>query len=213
VTIRFSVAAFISCFLLDAPARAERVFFVQSARSLHVKAHRVEGSPLVLMLDNGGEIMCSPELVSRIAPDEVPYPDLADVTAPAAPSVAVPTGTIGDFIDTAAVRHGVSAKLVRALIQVESGYNERARSPKGAMGLMQLMPETAQRYSLADPYNPKANIEAGIAHLKSLLERFPLALALAAYNAGESAVERYGGIPPYPETRDYVARVLRLVSR
>jgi hypothetical protein len=204
----------LSLLLLPATARAERVFFVQPGRSLHVKTHRIEGSSLVLVLDNNGEIVCNPELVTRIAPDEVPYPDPTDMSpAPPVSAVTPTTRTIGDLIDTVAVRQGVPAKLVRALIQIESGYNERARSPKGAMGLMQLMPETAQRYAVSDPYNPKANIEAGISHLKSLLERFPLALALAAYNAGESAVERYGGMPPYPETRDYVARILRLVAR
>ena len=81
------------------------------------------------------------------------------------------------------------------------------------MGLMQLMPDTARLYQVADPSDPKTNIEAGIKHLKSLLERFPPALALAAYNAGEAAVARFGGIPPYAETRDYVSRILTLVRR
>jgi soluble lytic murein transglycosylase-like protein len=107
----------------------------------------------------------------------------------------------------------VDVKLVRAVIEVESGYQERARSPKGAMGLMQLMPTTARQYAVADPYDPASNIEAGIKHLRSLLDRFPVRLALAAYNAGEAAVERFRGVPPYPETRDYIARVLQLIGR
>ena len=81
------------------------------------------------------------------------------------------------------------------------------------MGLMQLMPETARQYAVADPYDPASNIEAGIKHLKSLLDRLPKALALAAYNAGEAAVQRFNGIPPYRETQDYVSRILRLASR
>ena len=81
------------------------------------------------------------------------------------------------------------------------------------MGLMQLMPATARQYAVRNPYDPAANIEAGIKHLKSLLARFPPALALAAYNAGDAAVERFGGIPPYAETRSYVSRILRLVGR
>jgi soluble lytic murein transglycosylase-like protein len=81
------------------------------------------------------------------------------------------------------------------------------------MGLMQLMPATARRYAVADPYDPAANIEAGIKHLKSLLQRLPVALALAAYNAGEAAVQRSNGIPPYPETRNYVSRILTLANR
>lgn len=108
--------------------------------------------------------------------------------------------------------HRVDARLVRAMISVESGYQERARSRKGAMGLMQLMPATARRFNVTDPYNPQANIEGGIKYLR-VLHRFPEHLALAVYNAGEAAVERFRGIPPYAETRDYVTRVLRLVGR
>ena len=80
------------------------------------------------------------------------------------------------------------------------------------MGLMQLMPETARQYGVTDPYDVSSNIEAGIKHLKSLLERFPQELALAAYNAGEAAVQRFGGVPPYAETRGYVKSVLRLAQ-
>jgi soluble lytic murein transglycosylase-like protein len=81
------------------------------------------------------------------------------------------------------------------------------------MGLMQLMPATARQYAVADPYDAASNIEAGIKHLKSLLQRLPVALALAAYNAGEGAVERFNGIPPYAETRNYVSRILALANR
>ena len=81
------------------------------------------------------------------------------------------------------------------------------------MGLMQLMPATARQYAVADPYDPASNIEAGIKHLKGLLQRLPVALALAAYNAGEAAVMRFNGIPPYPETRIYVSRILSLANR
>jgi soluble lytic murein transglycosylase-like protein len=98
------------------------------------------------------------------------------------------------------------------VIKVESGYQERARSPKGAMGLMQLMPGTARQYEVSNPYEAQSNIEGGIKYLKSLLSRFELPLALAAYNAGEAAVKRFGGIPPYPETRKYVADILKLVT-
>ena len=118
-----------------------------------------------------------------------------------------------EIIDRVAKQNDVDAKLVRAVIRVESGYQQRARSPKGAMGLMQLMPETARQYAVADPYDPASNIEAGIKHLKGLLQRFPtVALALAAYNAGEATVQRFGGIPPYRETRDYVTRILQLAQ-
>ena len=205
---------------LAMPARAELVFF-STGRSMSVKSHRTEGDSLILTLRSGGEIVCDSSVIVRIAPDEVPYPE-PEVAAPpanlvaAVAAVAVPAQDAvpyGAIIDKVAAEQGVNAKLVRAVIQVESGYQERARSPKGAMGLMQLMPATARHYAVSDPYDPLANIEAGSKHLKALLERFPLALALAAYNAGEAAVERFRGIPPYRETRNYVSRILDLVGR
>jgi soluble lytic murein transglycosylase-like protein len=119
----------------------------------------------------------------------------------------------GEIIDQVSAKHQVDARLVRAMITVESGYQSRARSRKGAMGLMQLMPATVRRFNVKDPYNPQANIEGGIKYLKTLLDRFPERLAIAAYNAGEAAVERFRGVPPYAETRDYVTRVLQIVGR
>jgi soluble lytic murein transglycosylase-like protein len=116
------------------------------------------------------------------------------------------------LIDKVAARHGVPARLVRAVIAVESAGQPQARSAKGAMGLMQLMPQTARQYTVANPYDPATNIEAGVQHLRNLLDRFPLAEALAAYNAGEAAVQRFGGIPPFPETERYVSRILRLAG-
>lgn len=103
-------------------------------------------------------------------------------------------------------------KLVRALIQVESGYNPSAVSRKGAVGLMQLMPTTASLLAVSDPYDPDENVRGGTAYLRRMIDRFQgrLELAVAAYNAGPGAVERHGGIPPYRETRDYVRRVLAL---
>ena len=194
------------------PAHAELVFFA-SGRSLSVKGHRTEGDLLVLMLRGGGEILCEPSVVARIAPDEVPYPEPEDPQrGPDMTEGQLQPGVqrYAEIIDHVSAEQGIDVKLVRAMIQVESAYQERARSPKGAMGLMQLMPATARQYQVADPYDPRANIEAGIKHLKSLLERFPLTLALAAYNAGEAAVARFSGVPPYPETRDYVSRILKL---
>ena len=103
--------------------------------------------------------------------------------------------------------------LVRALIQVESNYRPKAKSPRGAMGLMQLMPSTAKEYKVRNPFDPRANIEAGIKHLKSLLDRLgSTEMALAAYNAGEGAVAKFNGIPPYEETRNYVTRILALAG-
>ena len=109
-----------------------------------------------------------------------------------------------------AAQHALNPDFVRAVIQAESAFNPRARSGKGAMGLMQLMPSTAAEYRVTDAYDPLQNIRAGVAYLKSLMTRFndDVSLALAAYNAGPGAVEKYGRtVPPYKETRDYVARI------
>lgn len=192
-----------------------------TGRTMSVQSHRVEGASIVLVPRGGGEITCPASMVARIEADEAPYPEperdapqvAADVTASRADVASLDHPEYDRFIDQASSEHGVDASLVRAVIQVESRYRERARSPKGAMGLMQLMPATARQYAVTDPYDPASNIRAGVRHLKSLLERFPLTLALAAYNAGEAAVERFRGVPPYPETRNYVQRVLELTRR
>jgi soluble lytic murein transglycosylase-like protein len=209
-----SFAAFALVLLAAAPARAELVYF-NTGRTMSVKGHHVDGESVVLELRAGGEISFDASIVARFGPDEVPYPEpVVETPAAAAPIdtsvVAVP---YGDIIERLSAEQNVPAKLVRAVIQVESAYNVRARSHKGAMGLMQLMPATARQYAVADPYDPATNIEAGIKHLKSLLQRLPVALALAAYNAGEAAVQRFNGIPPYPETRNYVSRILALANR
>ena len=113
------------------------------------------------------------------------------------------------LIAASAARHNVRADLVRAVIQAESAFNPLARSPRGAMGLMQLMPATAAELGVDDPYDPAQNIRGGVAYLKSLLDQYAdnEELALAAYNAGPGAVDRYDGVPPYRETRNYIARI------
>jgi soluble lytic murein transglycosylase-like protein len=113
------------------------------------------------------------------------------------------------LIDEHSTANGVDRNLVKAVIQAESAYNPSATSVKGAMGLMQLMPATAQQYGVRDPYDPAENIRAGVAYLKSLLTKYShnVELALAAYNAGPGAVAKYGTVPPYRETKDYVKKI------
>ena len=201
---------------IAAPASAELIFFSET-RSMSVKSHRFEGDRVIVALRGGGEMAFDRSVVVKIAPDEVPYPD--DAAADNAPRVepsedagALVGKTVYDpIIESASDRHGVDARLVKAVIQVESAFKPRARSHKGAMGLMQLMPQTARQYKARNLYDPKSNIEAGTRHLKKLLSEFELPLALAAYNAGEAAVRRFGGIPPYAETQAYVARILGLL--
>lgn len=115
-------------------------------------------------------------------------------------------GIIRDSAD----RYGVELALVKAVIHVESDFVPQARSPKGALGLMQLMPATARQYGVWRAFDPQENVEAGVKHLRLLLDRYGgnVRFALAAYNAGAEAVERYGGVPPYRETTDYLDRVL-----
>ena len=115
------------------------------------------------------------------------------------------------LIRNACIRYGVEFELVKAVIKAESAFNPWAISRAGARGLMQLMPETAADHGVADLHSPRQNIEGGVRHLRLLLERFDgnVSLALAAYNAGAGAVNKYNGIPPYQETQDYVRKVLR----
>jgi hypothetical protein len=202
---------------LPVAASAELVTFA-TGRTMSVKAARQDGASLVLTLRNGGEMVLDAALISSIGPDEVPYPDpiepvVENVIQPAPSVEALVEDSRFDPIRRLAAEKGVDATLVRAVIQVESAYQPRARSSRGAVGLMQVMPSTARQYGITNLYDPSSNIRAGVTHLKSLLDRFPLALALAAYNAGEAAVARFAGVPPYPETIDYVSRIRSLVGR
>jgi soluble lytic murein transglycosylase-like protein len=132
------------------------------------------------------------------------------VSAVSAPLLMSANPGYEPLIHEHSILQGVRAELIRAVIQVESAFNPRARSPKGAMGLMQLMPTTAARFGVLDPFNPAENIRAGVGYLKQLLDRYDHneELALAAYNAGPQAVDRHGSrIPPYTETQNYVKRI------
>jgi hypothetical protein len=200
------------------PARAEIVFF-NNGRNLSIESHHLEGDEMVMDMRGGGEMTLDASLIAHIDPDEVPYPEPAP--APDTPPVPAPAlnvhletnSRLDPLIQKVAKEQGVDVTLVRAVIQVESGFEPRARSSSGAVGLMQLMPSTARQYGVTPRrlYDPRANMEAGIKHLKSLMDHLPLHLALAAYNAGEGAVQRFRGVPPYPETQKYVSTILGLL--
>ncbi|MBZ5525842.1 MAG: lytic transglycosylase domain-containing protein [Acidobacteriia bacterium] len=148
---------------------------------------------------------------SRVTVDPEPVsPDTAALTQ----GRQISAEAVDDAVESAARRHGVDPNLVRALIKVESNFNPHAVSRKGAVGLMQLMPHTARSLNVTNAFDPNQNVDAGVRHLKSLLENYNgnLELSLAAYNAGSGAVNRSGGVPPYRETRDYVKKITGLYT-
>jgi soluble lytic murein transglycosylase-like protein len=207
-----------ACFALTTTAvsASAEIVFLTSGGVLSAKNHKIDGDSIILTLRSGGQVTCDKSLVDRIEADEVPYPDSPAEAARAASQAAsslLQSTPYDEIIASLSEANGVDPMLVRALIQVESGYKPRARSSRGAMGLMQLMPSTARAYKVRNPFDPKANIEAGIKHLKSLIDRWQgVDLALAAYNAGEAAVEKFNGIPPYRETRNYVSRIMAIAG-
>jgi hypothetical protein len=218
---RIVMAACVCVVGASSVASAE-IVFMTSGGTLSVKGHTTEGDSITLMLRTGGTVTCDKQLIEKIVPDEVPHPEPRDVVTPTALPVAMGLmktaglrdTSYADMISTTAETYGVDPVLVQALIQVESNYNPRSRSAKGAMGLMQLMPSVAKEYRVRNAYDPASNIDAGVRKLKSLIEsaKGDLSLALAAYNAGEAAVSKFGGVPPYRETQNYVSRILSLVG-
>ena len=149
------------------------------------------------------------------APTDPRYQRMGFTTGTQAGWLRLPQGDTAPYareITDAANRYGIPERLVTAVIRAESGFNPRAVSRKGAQGLMQLMPQTASSLGVRNAFDPKQNIEGGVRHLRYLIDRYPgnLPLALAAYNAGAGAVDTYRGIPPYPETQDYVRKILQI---
>jgi soluble lytic murein transglycosylase-like protein len=140
-------------------------------------------------------------------------PGMSKVTVIA--GAELPVTRFDPYIEQVARETGLSASLIKAVALVESGFDPGAVSPKGAMGLMQLMPATARQYGVRDAFDPGQNLRAGALHLRGLLEEFDgdLTLALAAYNAGAGTVKRHGGVPDYRETRNYVRRVRETLGR
>ncbi len=198
---------------IAAPLGNEIVHF-GSGRTLSIAGHQLDGDTIVLQLHWGGEIRCEASLIQRIEVGEPPQvkSQVLAVSPSERSSHRLLERPYGGLILAAAERHGVDQYLIHALIEAESGYRPRAESVRGAMGLMQLMPGLASDYDLSDPYDPAENIDAGTRHLRSLIDKYGISGALAAYNAGEGSVIKFNGIPPFPETRQYVERVMELVG-
>jgi soluble lytic murein transglycosylase-like protein len=145
------------------------------------------------------------------APTEPPTNQASQVQLQSASENVQPSPDLNEVVRTASGTYHLDPDLVNSVIRAESGFNVRAVSPKGAQGLMQLMPQTASELGVQNAFDPQANVEGGTRYLRELLERydFDLIKALAAYNAGPQRVEQYGGVPPYYETKAYVARIVR----
>jgi soluble lytic murein transglycosylase-like protein len=196
---------------LPSVARADLIR-LKNGRVISVESWQIKGETIVMVFrDGGGELEAPQSVVEEVLADE--YPRLKP--APPQPVIAeapAPADDIPTMIDVLAERYGVDPKLAHAVVRVESNYKPRAVSPKGARGLMQLMPATAQQYGVEDSFDPGENLEAGLRHLRGLLDRYrnDVRTALAAYNAGVFAVAKYGGVPPYRETQDYVRRIMTL---
>lgn len=206
--------------LLTLPGTAwADILKLTNGRTMSVESCRFEGDTVIIEFRGGGEVKASKDIVAEILPDEVPHAMAYALEALAASASAAGPRlsdlAIRDLVDRIAARVGVNQRLARAVVQVESNFEPKAVSSKGAMGLMQIMPVIAQEFSVDDPFDPEKNLEAGMKHLRDLLDRYgnDSMRALAAYNAGEGAVSKYGGVPPYRETKDYVQRVLALVRQ
>jgi soluble lytic murein transglycosylase-like protein len=208
---------FIALSVLVPSTAAADLVRLTNGRTIQVDVCLFEGDTAIFVFPGGGEVRTPRSLVAELLPDEIPEaPDeaafaLARSGAASRPRLAA--SAIRGLIDDLARRHGVDVHLAHAVVRAESNYNPFAVSPKGAMGLMQLMPATAARYGVNDPFDPVQNLDAGLRHLRGLLARYDRSRALAAYNAGERAVDRYGGVPPYRETQAYVRRILAEVNR
>lgn len=192
---------------------AERIFFT-NGRSMSIKDYHVAGDTITVGLRGGGTARFEASLVARIVPDEVPEVD-ASLIAAAERTHATPIDArpFAALIEAVSLKHGVDPDLVHAVVLAESNYQPTARSQVGARGLMQVMPSTGADFGIKNLYDPQSNLEAGVQYLKFLLTRFNLTQAIAAYNAGPAMVRKYRGIPPFPETRSYVKKVLANFQR
>ena len=207
----------------SAPSAADLVVLTDGA-TIKVEAYEVAGDEVTLSLPGGGQMTLSIERVDRAIADEVIAAEQAAAALPPSSAFSIrfvdgldqPDTPYGGTIYEAARRHGLNPKLLAAVAQAESAFDARAISHRGARGLLQLMPATGRRLGLhpAELFEPEKNLDAGARYLRELADRFQddLSLVLAAYNAGEGAVERFGGVPPYRETLGYLTRIYGLLG-
>ena len=157
-------------------------------------------------------VLAKPNVATAVATPQLPS---VGMKLPSAPAPVLDKASLNKLVDGAGERHQIDPDFINSVIRAESGFNNRAVSKKGAQGLMQLMPQTASQLGVANSFDPNANVEGGTKYLRELLEKynFDVVKALAAYNAGPKRVEQYRGVPPYYETRAYIARIIRDFNR
>jgi soluble lytic murein transglycosylase-like protein len=212
---------FAAMLALAAPAARAEIAILANGRTLKVSAYEVRDNVARLTLAAGGQIEIPIERVERILDDEVvPVPPSSTVLPErrwrfAEDSEPLFASRYDGIIIEASRKFYGDAALVSAVIKAESDYNPKVVSHKGAQGLMQLMPATARRFGVTDPFDPTANVHAGARYLRWLLDRFDgnAELALAGYNAGEGNVAKYDGVPPFRETVEYIRRISRYFER
>jgi soluble lytic murein transglycosylase-like protein len=194
--------------LTAVPACAGEYAVLTNGERLHADRHETADGR-VRLYSGAGYTELDAGQVRAFEPEET-LPAAAPTPVAAAVPAPKPQASPGELADAAADKYGIPRKLVRSLMSAESGSNPRAVSRKGAIGLMQLMPGTARDLGV-DPHDPAQNVDAGVRYLRDLLVKYHFGLwhALAAYNAGEGAVQKYSGVPPYRETIDYIQRITR----
>jgi len=182
---------------------------MSSGKILYIERFERADEQITLFLEGGGEVTIPAELVTNIVPNEI-----VEETGQAPQEIGL-LPHLGDLIAPAAAKYALDPNLVAAVIWAESSGDPKAVSTKGASGLMQLMPGTARDMGVSDVLDPSQNVDGGSRYLRQMLDRHDgeLSLALAAYNAGPEAVRKYGGIPPFKETQNYVAKVMRAYER
>jgi soluble lytic murein transglycosylase-like protein len=195
-----ALLAVLAAAVIVAPAARADYAVLRSGARLHVTGYEQHGDRVRLAVSGGTVEIAASELIDVEPEDQFPAPPAADADFGV---------RYANLIRAAAQKHGVNERLIAGVIGAESNFDPKAVSRKRALGLMQLLPETAARYSVGNVFDPAQNIDAGTHYLKDLLARYSgnLRFALAAYNAGPETVDRYGGVPPFRETQNYVRSI------
>lgn len=210
--LALAIATALGLLVCGSTSAGADIAVMESGKILHVdRFHRVDDQ-VTLYITGGGEVTVPAEIVVNVVPNEI-VETLPEEAASVRALRLLPH--LASIIEPAAARYAIDPNLVAAVIWAESSGDPDAVSHKGAQGLMQLMPATARDLGVTSVLDPEQNVEGGTRYLRSMLDRHggDVSLALAAYNAGPEAVKRYGGVPPYRETRHYVDRVLRMYAR